>query len=161
MSNILEHTPAEIVAQMLVDLGQANKYNLAGSWPVFFSQQPVKPDNLVVVTNIGGRIHGRNHLTGWTRKHFGIEVAARSVREGNSGDAATTVGWEKINQICNALDSSVLNRSVTVSHMNRPSVTYIVHACTRINDIRTVGPDNTNSQRYLFPVVYNLAITQQ
>lgn len=155
-SSIITHPVDQVVRQMLVDLSQGSAPNTQADWPVYASQQPDIPDNLIIVRVIGGRLHGRSHPSGATRLHYGVEVAVRASRASSTGTAGHTSAWEKIGLVCKALDESVLNRIVTVE-----TTVYTVHAMTRVGDISKIGPDQTTRERYLFAVPYNLSITQR
>jgi len=155
VTSILSHSPAEVAKALVILRGQGNQPNTWGPWPTYVSSQPDKPDNILFLLDIGSPLSGRNHVTGATLVHYTVEFNVRGVRGPSTGTGGYTSAWEKIGLICNMLDSSVLNTQVTVG-----GFAYTIHAATRLGDISSQGPDQTNRERYLFSTPYALAITQ-
>lgn len=141
----LDHSPADIIRKMLVNLGlgvtpsysAAGKYN-GSPWPVFAGGEPDTPDSAITVYDTAGVDHGRLMVTGERPEHHGILIRVRS--------AAHTAGYAKARAIAVALDTDVSFEAATIG-----STTYIVWAVTRTTDVLDIGKE-TNTNRDLFTV---------
>lgn len=121
MPGSLNHSPAEIVQTLLIDLGYGvSQGNLP--WPVFVANEPETPDNCVTVYDTVGRQHGRTFPDGERQEHHGIQVRIRA--------ALHEIGYRKARQVAVALDEEVYRDEVTVDTSE-----YRVHSITRVSDI--------------------------
>jgi hypothetical protein len=132
MSGELYHTPAEIIAQMLVDLGIADypetEDGLTG-WTIFPNHLPEYPDQAMSVVDTQGRLHRRIQVSGLIGEHYGIQVLVRSAQ-----DPGTT--YTKTKTILHYFDTEVRKEEVTLDNS-----VYIVHAVTRTSPALPVGKD--------------------
>lgn len=129
MTGTLYHTPAEIVAQLMDDVGLANLEDTGTGdpptgWTVFPLHLPDSPEQTILVKDTAGRLHRRSHPTGVMGEHYGIQVLARS-----SQDPATP--FKKIKSILEFFDTQVNRELVTLPDDDGTSRTYRVNAITR------------------------------
>ena len=101
------HSPARILAQLLVDQGLVTAHDAGGAWPVYTGVLPDGsgiPDDAVAVYDVAGVKDGRL-LSGPGVGHPGVTVRVRSI-----GYAA---GWAKGQEIAAALEA-VARAGVTI-----------------------------------------------
>lgn len=92
----LAHSPADIVAQWLVNKGLATAPELWASgtgsdWPAFASAEPRKPDSVITVYDTMGTDAGRVMTSGEDQSEYGIQVRFRSITHPS--------GWQKANYV--------------------------------------------------------------
>lgn len=136
MSGSLTHSPAEIIRQLLIDLGVGTA---SGSWPVKFATEPDNPDNVITVYNAAGRSSGRVQNGGERQEHHGFQVRVRSTSE--------SVGYVKARVIAVALDENVLLTTVTVD-----SSTYRIQSISRTGDVISLGKNHPTTNLNLFTI---------
>lgn len=136
MDGSMVHTPAEIVQQLLVDLGLAT---IGGAWAVYENSLPDDPDNAIAVDDVEGRLQGRTQVDGRMQGVHGLSIVVRGVDQRTARTRA--------NLIATALDETVNQNLVTIS-----SNSYRVHAISRTSDTMSLGKDGTNSRRRLFSI---------
>lgn len=97
MPGAWEHTPQEVVAKLLVDIGQATAPaywatpvagdpNIADyDWPAFPGKMPDQPDNCISVSRGADRLDARLMVTGENVKHFGITIRLRGATDRLAG----------------------------------------------------------------------------
>ncbi len=138
MSESLNHSPADVIAQVLIDLGVATDPTDGLSWPVFVGSEPTAPDNVLTVYDTDGVQHGRSMIDGEIQEHFGFQVRVR----------ATThkVGFQKAFDVRRQLAENVAFRSVLLETDDY----YDVHAVSLQKGIFSLGTENPASKRRLF-----------
>jgi uncharacterized protein (DUF1330 family) len=131
MSGELPHTPAVIVAQMLVDLGVADYPEDDGltDWVVFPTHLPEAPDQAMAVVDTAGRLHRRMHVTGVIGEHYGLQFLVRGAR-------APVTSYSKCKAVMEFLDTEVNREIVTIDEY-----TYRVNAITRTSVTMPAGRD--------------------
>jgi len=144
MSGILYNSPAEIIAQLMVDLGlvdfeDPDEEPLTG-WTVFPMHIPESPDQAIQVKDTHGRLHRRAHVTGVMGEHYGIQLLARS-----SQDPATP--YLKMKAILHFFDTEVNRETVTLDDKDGVSRIYRVNAITRTSMPLPAGNDG---RRYFY-----------
>ena len=139
----LTHSPADIVAQMLIDLALGTdpetldgRGQPAGAWPIYASDEPDAPDNCISVFDTVGRDHGRI-FQGALQGHPGFQVRVRA--------ATHAEGWAKADAIQATLAESVEWRTVHVG-----TSTYEVNAVVDIGDVLALGKEPGTSRRVFF-----------
>lgn len=148
MAANLDHAPADILAQLLVDLGLgSDPAGTAGdAWPVFYGELPDKPDSLMVVYDQAGIIEGYSQIDGEPMEHLGIQVLLRSARH--------RLGADKARDISDALDRTIYRNSVTLD-----SSVYLVHNFSKTSGPISIGKEEGNS-RLLFSINGLLTVRQ-
>ena len=135
MTGTLYHSPADIVAQLMDDVGLANLSTGTGTgdpstgWTVFPLHLPETPEQAILVKDTSGRLHNRNHVTGVMSEHYGIQLLARS-----SQDPVTP--YKRIKLILEYFDTNVNRALVTIGVR-----TYRVNAITRVGPAAPAGND--------------------
>lgn len=145
MSGVLYHTPAEIIAQLMDDLGLANLETTGTAdpdtdWTVFPIHLPESPEQAILVKDSMGRLHRRSHPTGVAGEHYGIQILARS-----SQDPATP--YRKVKDVLQCFDTEVNRDEVTLSDEDDVDRVYRVNAITRVS---TVAPAGNDGRRFLY-----------
>ena len=121
MSGDLEHSPADIIRKLLVDLGHATNPEDNGAWPAFVNYSRDMADNSMVVHDTDPITHGRHQIDGETQLHYGIQVSIRAE------DDPTC--FRKANDITEAFDKDVLRDTVSVGDTTGTGTsTYAVQA---------------------------------
>lgn len=144
MTGVLYHTPAEIIAQMMDDLGLADLEDtgtgdpLTG-WTVFPLHLPENPEQAILVKDTAGRLHGRSQPTGVTGEHYGIQLLVRS-----SEDVSTP--YIKLKHVLEYFDTEVKRETVSLADGVVTRV-YRVNAITRIS---TAIPAGNDGRRFFF-----------
>ena len=153
MSGSLDHSPAEIVQNLLVQLGLGSyPATLTGSWPIYVSNQPDKPDNSIAIYDTTGLTEGRVQRTGEKPEHHGFQIAVRAT------DAEA--GWRKAKTIATALDETVKRDSVVVTDVvGTGTGTYHVYAVTRHSGPMAAGHE-PGTIRQLFTINAVVALRQ-
>lgn len=141
MPNTLSHSPADIVAQLLIrdSIGADPDVSPLGSWPVYVGGEPNTPDNCLTVYDTAGSDDGSSMIDGELFGHSGVQIRIRAK------DHRT--GWTKADALQTHLAEGVLDEIVTVQ-----STTYLVHCFARIGDVLALGKDAPTSKRSLFTV---------
>lgn len=76
MSGPLSHSVSQIIRQLLIDLGHGADGGT--TWPVYETQAPNAPDNLITVHDSAGRDRGRFLFTGDIQETHGIQIDVRA-----------------------------------------------------------------------------------
>lgn len=147
MPGLMNHSPADVVRRLLVDLGLGSYPAIpTSSWPIYSSEEPQTPDNVITVFDTVGRRQGRMMIDGAVEEHHGFQIRVRS--------ADDRTGAVKARTIADTIDKEVYRRWVTVD-----STTYQVHSLDRSSDVISLGrergeggKDKKPSQRRIFTI---------
>lgn len=145
MATPLEHSPADITAQLLVDLGLGTDPNDNGDWPVYVNSEPSTPDNCLTVYDTTDRDDGRAMVSGERQVFFGYQIRIRARNH--------KVGWLKAHEIAISLDENVYETSVILE-----GNTYVVHSCNRISGVLPLGKESPTSKRNLYTLNFLASI---
>jgi hypothetical protein len=145
MSGSLDHFPADILRQLLIDLRVGSDVT-ATDWPTFSQKEPDSPDNAITVFDTMGRDLGRTNPDMVRSERYGIQVRVRG------GDINAT--GVRARSIAMALDS-VVRRPVTMD-----ATSYLVLGFVRTGPVLRLGVDAPSSGRWIF-VVNGLASLQK
>ena len=136
MTVIVSHSPAQILAQLLIDLGLGNAPTTGGnqpSWPVVADNEPKSPDNTITVTDTTSIIFdGDSH--GGRNEFYGFQVKIRS--------GTHSIGWPKAKAIATAMDTFKAQETVVVN-----GTSYCVGQIIRASGPLRLGPEAGNSRR--------------
>lgn len=140
MSLPLLHSPADIVAQLMIDLGAASDPVAVpqGAWPVFVKGEPSTPDNCLTVYDTSPKDGGRIMVDGSRTQHYGLQVRVRAATENTSTIKATGLRV--------FFDESVKYRGVTFGARH-----YLVHCFSTVN-VLSVGRETPTSKRFIHTV---------
>lgn len=151
MTGMLYHTPAEIIAQLIEDLGHATQQGTGtgsawGEWTVFPMHLPDVPEQAILVKDTTGILFGRMQPTGVKGEHYGVQLLARS-----SQDPGTP--YKKLRQIVYSFNTAVKRNSVTLYDSdNAVDRVYRVNGITQRTPVLGVG----NEGRRMF---YSVNVT--
>ena len=152
MSNYLEHSPADIIRTLLIDLGVATTPSADGDWPAYAGREPNTPDNVVTVYDTEGTPDGRSMIDGEVWKHHGFQIRLRCNDQYD--------GWMKIDAIAKALEMSVYLATVSVGDdAGTGSAVYTVYAINRKSGPLSIGTE-PESKRFIYTYNAVAAIRQ-
>lgn len=137
MSGPLDHFPADIIRQLLIDLGVSFDVT-ATDWPSFSQKEPDNPDNVITVFDTMGRDLGRTNPDMVRSERYGIQVRVRG------GDVDAT--GVRARSVAMTLDS-VVRRPVTID-----TTSYLVLSFVRTGPVLRLGIDAPSSGRWIFVV---------
>ncbi len=145
MATGITESPARIVRQLLVDIGQCILPKAASNdyWQASVNVEPVAPDNVVTIYNTGAVEDSGVNFDGTRVEHPTLQVRLRSTKD--------DVGYPKMREICVALDS-VYRQVVTVN-----AVDFLVQRIKRTTDVIALGYDEPTSKRWVY--TFNLSFT--
>lgn len=135
MSGNLNHTPAQIVRKLLIDLGVVSDVADHTMWPCYTGLMPEKPSESVCIYDTDGKKEGRVQIDGESQIKEGFNVRVRS--------DDLTRSYLKAKEIINAFDS-VLRRTVQLGDQ-----AYFVQAISRTGSIMYLGTETPTSKRRL------------
>ncbi len=147
MAGLLANSPAEIIANLLVNKAYGTDPSLNQTWPIEVADEPDSPDNVITIYDTGSISSGRSMVDGQQLEHYSIQIRVRSQTH--------PVGWTKINQIAKGMDENIYLDTVTIG-----SNVYKVHAISRRGGIFPLGKEYPQSQRSLFVVTGQCSIRQ-
>ena len=127
----MNHTPSEIVRQLLIDL---NIGTASGAWPIYCENMPDSPDNCLAVYDTEALEAKRDHVTGVTALIRGIQVMVRAT------DVKTA--YLKCKDVNKTFDEDVYRDEVTLD-----TTVYLVQAISRLSAEIPVGADGTTKRR--------------
>lgn len=144
MSVALQDSPAEVIQWLLVACGLASDpapwaTSNGNAWPVFSTNEPGKPDNVVTVKDTAAKIDARLMPDGEMAQHWGFQVRIRST------DHPT--GWAKAEAIRIKFNEAVRNWRITLPNAHVYLVEAIIGASTLV-----LGKDAPNTKRSLFTI---------
>jgi hypothetical protein len=146
MSSGLLHSPADVLRWLLISLRAGTNPDDGDNWPIFASNEPDSPDNLIVLYDTEGLGDGRVQRGGEAAKHHGVSVQVR----GN--DDPTT--WLKMDEVAGAVTESTHNTLVDIGDDQ-----YIVYAVTIKSGPIALGRE-PGTNRFLFTINVVAAIRQ-
>src|SRR5688572_13398595 len=101
----LLHSPGEVVAYLLVELGlgatPTNPPASPATWPVYAEGEPDTPDNCITVYTTAGRSDGRSMIDGELFEHYGVQIRIRGRTQ--------TDGWQKASAVRKAISAANLD----------------------------------------------------
>lgn len=143
----MTHSPADVVAQLLVDLGLGTDPSSNEAWPIFTSSEPTSPDNAVTTFDTVGNSDGRAMVDGEGFYHYGVQIRIRGANH--------TTGWTK----SDALQSALLAAYQKTVHLG--SSTYLVHALVNVGTVMRLGTETPTSKRHLFALNLLVSLIQR
>jgi hypothetical protein len=149
VSSVLAHTPARVLAQVMVDLGLATNPEAptAGAWPVYAGKEPDEPDDAMTVYDTAGRDQGRVNPDGTRLELYGVQVRVRS--------AAKQDGYVQSWVITAALDA-LYWRTVVVE-----AETYLLRNVVRAGPPVALGTDSPRTERWLCTTNFLLSLARR
>lgn len=145
MANTLLHSPAEVIQQLLIDLGLGTSPEVSPlqAWPVYSTNEPADgqqvSDNVITVYDTTGKGSGRSMHDGQVLGNFGFQIRVRARDH--------TTGWQKADAIQTTLAESVYQETVGIG-----SSRYFVHAVVNVGDVLALGTEAPGSRRSVFTI---------
>lgn len=144
MSSALLRTPAEVIQQLLIDLGAGSDPDTEplADWPVYADEEPDgdgTPDEVLTVYDSGTDVDdGHGHADGFAYTHYGVQVRVRARDH--------TTGSVKALEVRRLLNESVVRATVTVE-----GTAYTV-PCVKASPVRRMGREQAKTRRHLWTV---------
>lgn len=142
----LDHSPAEVIARLLVERGLGTDPDVYGTWPIYDSSEPDLPDQLVTVLDIAGSDDGVDMTSGDHWEHYGVRVFIRA--------RTFSVGYPKAQAIAAQLDGEDGDDAVVDVGSKR----YHVKSVHRITEVIPLGKETTVSRRDRFQMDARITI---
>ncbi len=152
MSGSLTHSPADVIRNLIIDLGDGTAPSDAGAWPVYVGSEPNAPDNLITCYDTAGEIQGHSQIDGEVQEDYGVQIRVR-------GDDFHG-GQAKARAIAVALDAATLKVVRVGDVAGTGDETYIVMSATRRSGPLSLGKDVTTSKLNVFTINYTVAMQQ-
>lgn len=137
MAGRLEHSPARVTQQLLIDLGLGQAPSTPPAthpeWSVFYDSMPNSPDKVVVVTDTQA-VSFINDAFGERNIHHGVQLRVRS--------GTHDTGWDKANEVAYTLDRQRNARGVEVAGVN-----YCIAVVKVVGDVLRMGPEPNSTRR--------------
>lgn len=152
-SILLNHTPDQVLRQLLIDLGVGVMGGKQGDWPIFCTEEPETPDECITLYWGAGQLDGLFQINGETQEHYGIQVRVR----GKGYQSA----YDKVKSVMLELEQHVMMTTVTVPLVDAVAAgTYVAECCTRASGPLYLGTERDNAERDVFTINYLATITQ-
>jgi hypothetical protein len=134
----LNHTVAEIVRRLLVDLGVGTSRASDLPWSAYHGSEPPSPDNVITALATPGVSDGRSMTDGATFDHYGFQVRVRAAKEVD--------GNRKADEARTTLAKLVYDATVSLDSSH-----YVVHCFSRLGQVAPLGPETQGGRgRYIF-----------
>jgi hypothetical protein len=146
MSGLLLHSPADVVARLLIALGQGVAPGAGTPWQIQADKEPSSPDNTITTYNTDGYIHGRTQVDGEYQVHEGVLVRVRATD--------SKVGATKAWAIANVIAKVVKNNSVRID-----TSTYEVYNMNLKGQVIPLGVQ-PGTKRFLWTINATVAMRQ-
>lgn len=145
----LNDSPADIVAQLLIDIGLADDPDQPGTasleWPVSVDSELATPDDALFVSNTDPLQSGRVQLTGQMSELYGVQIKIRA--------ADPQVAFKKANEVAVAIDQQIYHRTTTVPPSSKSTGgSYFVGAITRKSGPLALGREGSATKRSLYTI---------
>jgi hypothetical protein len=149
VSGVLAHTPARVLAQVLIDLGLATNPEAAtlGPWPVYAGKEPDEPDDAMTIYDTAGRDQGRVNPDSTRLELYGVQVRVRSAVRQDS----YVQSWA----VAAALDA-LYWRTVVVEVES-----YLLRNVARAGPPAVLGTDSPRTGRWLCTTNFLLSLARR
>ena len=142
----LDDLPAQILRQLVIDLGHGTDPDDSGSWPVFATTEPNTPDNCITVYSTAGRDQGSIHVDPMLIENEGFQIKVRAT--------TNSVGYTKADAIAKGFDAVALRTVILNGN------TYVMWGIIR-GSILDVGKSVPESRRSIFTINGTLTVEQR
>lgn len=147
-----DHSPAEIIRQLLVDLELGilpSSWNGVDktSWIMSCNESPPNPDRVITTIDTEGEDTGFFQWNGDAQGFCGIQLQVRS--------DTFQQGFRKSNTVYQTLSKGVYDVTVTIEDAQ-----YRVHSVTPATDIIPLGNESPTSKRQLFTLNWVASIAR-
>src|SRR6266852_910018 len=141
MSSTLGHSPARIVAALLISAGQGSDPTLAPlqDWPCYATNEPSDVDDILVVRDTVGRHDGRLMIDGSQQEHHGFQLAVRA--------SDHDIGWVKANAVKIFMTEAAYQAEVIIGTHN-----YLIWCFSNVQLIDVTGRQTPKTKRTLITI---------
>jgi len=146
MAGLLLHSPADIIARLLIALGQGVATGSGAPWQVQADAEPSSPDDTITVYNELGNIDARSMLDGEYMEHEGFQVRVRATD--------SKIGFKKIRSIADQLAKHVHVATVVID-----ASTYLIYNCCLKGNVIPLGRQ-PGTKRFLFTLNGTVALRE-
>ena len=148
----MTHSPSDIAAQLLIDLGLFTNPELdpIQAWPVYPSNEPERPDNILSIYDIETWDHGRTQPNGVMQGPHGVQFKLRAKTH--------LIGWTKVDTLCDRLQlrtGGCYNVDVTID-----GTRYHIHSFCGISQVIPLGKESPTSTRRVFVINAGIVVDQ-
>ncbi len=148
MAGFLQHSPARIIAELLIGGGHGTDPERSpnGIWPIYTGNAPDRPDEIIKVTLTAGMDDGYTNPNKERQEKPGIQILIRSVTEEE--------GYYKAQTIAIFLDQvqRTLVNIAELEDVGTGTMTYILHSIMRTTNVIAIGSDVPAGKRQLFTI---------
>lgn len=152
VSGTLTHAPADVIRNLIIDLGDGTAPSDASAWPVYVATEPNAPDNVITITDTTPVIQGHSQINGEVQENYGVQIRLRA------NDFHE--GQEKARAIAVALDAATLKTVRVGDVAGTGDESYTVMSVTRISGPLSLGKNVTTSKLNVFTINYTVAMQQ-
>ena len=139
----MNHSPAEIMAKHLIDVG-LGVADPDAEGAVFFGHRPDKPDACICVYDTAGTMDGRIQQTGEAIQHPGLLIQTRALKYVDAGRLARRI---------EAHVDTIHRQQISPDGYHQ----YLLHAVSRTSPAFSAGQERDKTRRHLFSV--NMIVT--
>jgi hypothetical protein len=149
MSLPLLHSPADIVRQLLINLGVGGDPDVdpLPDWPVYEDKEPTSPDEVITVYDTTPKSDGRSMVDGETWLHYGLQIRVRGVDKPSA--------YAKTESVRRSI-----NEQIVMAVVNMNGTHYLVPAICNTNMVR-VGQQSPATKRFIYTINGTAAIIRQ
>jgi hypothetical protein len=138
-SNILNHSPADILRRVIISLTVGTDPDNRQAWPVYAANEPNLPDNCITVYDSVGRYNGRLMNTGRTVDQSGFQVRVRS--------ETSTLGYARACLIRVKMCEEIYDEVITLG-----TTRYRIQSVNNVGEVIALGKELETSKRFIFVV---------
>ncbi len=148
MAGPLQHSPARIIAELLIagGFGSDPERSIGSAWPVYIGREPDRPDQIIKVSNTAGMDDGFTHTEGERQESPGIQIMVRSVID--------ETGYYLAKRIAGFLDQvqRTLVAIAELEDIGTGTIEYSLSSIMRTSDVLSLGSDTPAGKRQLFTI---------
>ena len=162
-SSTLNHSPAEVVQQLLIDKGLGvdiddidnqvgGEKGKSPDWPVYIQNLVSQPSELILVRNQEGVV--------FAQSQYGKKLSYRGVQFIVRGESFT-VGYRKSNQLYSSLTEEFTSSKVRIQDTAEDYTEYQVERLVATSDVISLGEErDADSSRYVFSINFTVVLNQ-
>lgn len=151
------HSPADVTRQLLIDAGFASDITTEGTpggdWPIYDSNEPTSPDEIITVYDRDVPYQGRTHYDGEMQGPEGILFRIRSKTK--------RAGYLKAAALRDLISKSPQAGGVAYQRSVKVEETwYVVHCYSDIGKVIPMGKESPTSTRRIFVLSCVVTVVQ-
>lgn len=141
------HSPAELLAESLYDLGVATRPGQPGDWPLYVSSMPNIPHECMTLYDTVGVARSRNLKTGEGLNSYGLQLRVRSRSYG--------AGWDKALSVHSVIET-IQNGEVEIG-----GETVVIQSVSPTSPPSHIGVEEGTTRRDIFTANYLASLIRQ